>query len=143
MTTGRSLSVSVHFLLCRTSVWQRLDPPVVNMMPGACPDHTKQRALPATSRIFPFFLTHISPEDYIPVWFHLSRRQGHSDRKQISDCWGPECAGRWTVRRHKGIILGSGNILYHDHSGGYMTKYIYQNSLTIGEFYFRKLIPDL
>ena len=65
MTTGRSLSVSVHFLLCRTSVWQRLGPPVVNMMPVACPDHTKQRALPATSRIFPFFLPHISPEVYI------------------------------------------------------------------------------
>lgn len=60
MTGGRSFPFSACVLLCRTGVWQRSDPPSVSVMPVACSNHAKQRALSATSRIFPFFLTHIS-----------------------------------------------------------------------------------
>lgn len=43
------------------------------------------------------------------------------------------------AKGHKGTSWGERNVLYHDHTGGYMTAYIYQHSLNfalkIGEFF--------
>lgn len=57
---SRSPVFSLCLLLCRTGVWQRSDLPSVWMMPKAFSIHATQRALPVTSRMFPFFLNHIS-----------------------------------------------------------------------------------